>query len=246
MHLLTVKPYLERQHSLQDGVPGLLLRPDQPASLWSAGMDLRSTIRSRRMVRSFSGAPVSPETLDSLLELAVHSPAAGNADGREFIVLEGPETARYWESTTTAQWRETSRRWPGLERASAIVVVIVSPDRYLRRYDEPDKTLSGLGSDAGEQAWPVPYWFFDAGASVMALLLGATDAGLGACFLGNFRGEEGLLNVLGVQGPWRFAGAVLIGAPGGDDPPSESVARGRRPVSEVVHRGTWTGRPDLQ
>jgi nitroreductase len=121
-----------------------------------------------------------------------------------------------------------------------VVVVVVSPDRYMERYDEPDKVSSGLGSDAGMDAWPVPYWFFDAGASVMALLLGATDAGLGACFLGNFRGEEKLLDVLGVRGPWRFAGAVLIGAPDDDDPPSESIARGRPPMSDLVHRGTWS------
>jgi nitroreductase len=107
------------------------------------------------------------------------------------------------------------------------------------RYDEPDKSSSGLGTDAGERAWPVPYWFFDAGASVMALLLGATDAGLGACFLGNFRGEEELLDALGVENPWRFAGAVLLGTPGDDDPPSESIARGRPQISQIVHRGTW-------
>jgi nitroreductase len=193
------------------------------------------------MVRSFSDAPLSQEVVDSLLELAVRAPSAGNAAGREFVVLEGPETRRYWDSTTTAEWRATSRRWRGLERAPVVVVVIVSPDSYMQRYDAPDKATSGLGSGAGEDAWPVPYWFFDAGASVMALLLGATDAGLGACFLGNFRGEEQLLDTLGVDGPWRFAGAVLIGMPDGDDPPSESISRGRPPTSEIIHRGRWNG-----
>src|ERR1700678_2590062 len=72
-------------------------------SIWSGSVDLRSAIRSRRMVRDFSGEPVSRETLDSLLDLAVRAPSAGNTAGREFIVLEGPETARFWESTTTAR-----------------------------------------------------------------------------------------------------------------------------------------------
>ena len=192
------------------------------------------------MVRSFSGEPVSGETLDSVLEMAVRAPTAGNTAGREFIVLEGPETARYWQSTTTEEWRKTSRRRGGLERAPVVIVVIVSPEKYLQRYDEPDKASSGLGVGAGAEAtWPVPYWFFDAGASVMAMLLGASDAGLGACFLGNFRGEDQLLEALGVDPSWRFAGAVLIGAPGGDDPQSESLARGRPPISEIVHKGAW-------
>src|ERR1700728_1344377 len=120
-------------------------------------MDLQSSIRSRKMVRSFSDSPVSSDTLMSLLELAVRAPSAGNAAGREFIVLTGPETARYWESTTTPEWRATSRRWPGLERAPVVVAVIVSPDRYMQRYDEPDKASSGLGSAAGGAAWPVAY-----------------------------------------------------------------------------------------
>ena len=85
----------------------------------------------------------------------------------------------------------------------------------------------------------MPYWFFDAGASVMALLLGATGAGLGGCFLGNFRGEQMLLETLAVEDGWRFAGAVLLGEPGGDDPPSASALRGRASVSDVVHYGTW-------
>ena len=65
-------------------------------------MELRSAIETRRMVRSFSGAPVRPEIVDGLLDLAVRAPSAGNAAGREFVVLEGAETARYWDATTTA------------------------------------------------------------------------------------------------------------------------------------------------
>jgi nitroreductase len=193
------------------------------------------------MVRSFSDEPLSRETLDSLLELAIRAPSAGNAGGREFVVLEGSDTARYWDTATTESWRTTSRRFPGLRRAPAVVVVIVSPVGYMERYDAADKASSGLGSGSGAEAWRVPYWFFDAGMSVMALLLGATDAGLGACFLGNFRGEDRLLEALGVPDSWRFAGAVVIGTPGGDDPPSESTTRGRPPLEEIVHRGTWRG-----
>ncbi len=192
------------------------------------------------MVRSFSGAPVTREVLDDLLGLAVRSPSAGNTSGREFVVLEGPDTHHYWDATTTKRWRETSRRWPGLSKAPVVVVVLVSPDAYMERYSRPDKAQSGLGPESGEAAWPVPYWYFDAGASVMALLLGATDAGLGACFLGNFRGEATLLDALRVAGAWRVSGAVLIGEPGREDPPSASLSLGRQPTSRVVHYGAWS------
>ncbi len=194
----------------------------------------------RRMVRSFSGTPVGREVLDDLLGLAIRAPSAGNTSGREFVVLEGPETWRYWEATTTPRWRETSRRWPGLSRAPVVVVVLVSPVAYMERYARPDKAQSGLGAKSGEAAWAVPYWYFDAGASVMAMLLGATDVGLGACFLGSFRGEAELLDAVGVEGAWRVCGAVLIGEPGGEDPPSASLSLGRQPTSRLVHYGAWS------
>jgi nitroreductase len=204
-------------------------------------VDLKSAALRRRMVRSFSEEAVEPEAVDRILDLANRAPAAGNTDGRAFLLLEGREqTALYWEATTTAEWRSKSRRYPGMANAPVVVVVLADPSRYTDRYDEPDKQTSGLGTRAGgQQSWPVPYWYFDAGAAVMAMLLAVTDAGLGACFLGNFRGEEELLRSCAVVGSWRFVGAVLIGHPEGDDPPSSSVLRGRPQLSLVVHRGTW-------
>ena len=85
----------------------------------------------------------------------------------------------------------------------------------------------------------MPYWFVDGAFAAMVMLLAATDAGLGACFLGNFRGETALRDALGVPDDRRYVGAVLMGEPAGDDPPSSSLTRGRRPRSEMVHRGRW-------
>jgi nitroreductase len=215
-------------------------------------MDLTEAIRSRRMVRSFSGAPVDPAVLGSLLDLAGRAPSAGNAHGRAFVVLEGPdEAAFFWDAATTPEWRDRSRRWPGLSRAPVVVVVLTRPLSYVERYSEPDKAASGLGAvghqlaAGGESAWAVPYWFFDAGASVMALLLGATAAGLGGCLLGNFRGEDRLLGSLGVPPGWRYAGAVLLGEPGGDDPKSGSLRRGKASESQPIHRGRWNQKSSL-
>jgi nitroreductase len=200
-------------------------------------MELSDAVQGRRMVRSFSGAPVPPEVLERVLELACTAPSAGNTGGWDAVVLVGPEqTAAFWDASTTADWRERSRRWPGLALAPVVVALFVHPDAYLARYREPDKSFSGLGGDA---AWPVPYWFVDGGMAAMVMLLAAGDAGLGACFLGNFRGEADLRAALGVPDDRRYVGAVLMGEPGDIDPPSPSLARGRRLVPDVVHRGRW-------
>jgi nitroreductase len=199
-------------------------------------MEFTDVVRRRKMVRSFSGRPVPGPVLDRLLDLGLRAPSAGNTGGWDTVVLRsGPEMSVFWEATTTASWRAQSRRWPGLERAAVAVLFYADPDAYLERYAEPDKEASGLGADA----WPVPYWFVDAGFPALLLLLGAVDAGLAACFLGNFRGEEALAVALGVPGDRRYVGTVLLGEPAEDDPPSPSLARGRRRAEDVVHWGHW-------
>jgi nitroreductase len=209
-------------------------------------MELSDAVRGRTMVRSFSGEPVPAEVLDSVLELACRAPSAGNTGGWDAVVLVGPEeTSVFWDATTTADWRARARRWPGLSLAPVVVALFADPDAYRARYRLPDKESSGLGAATHDASggdgdpWPVPYWFVDGGFAVMVMLLAATDAGLGACFLGNFRGETALRDALGVPDDRRYLGAVLMGQPGGADPPSPSLARGTRQPFDVVHRGRW-------
>ncbi len=200
-------------------------------------MDLPEALRRRRMVRSFTGDPVDADVLRALLDAARRAPTAGNAQGVAFLVLVGPEeTARYWEVTLPAGPGRSAFRWPGLLAAPVLVLVVGSPDAYAARYAEPDKAATGLGA---ADAWPVPYWFVDGGMAVMALLLGAVDAGLGASFFGLFEHERAVLDTFGVPGRWRGVGTVALGHPGGEDEPGRSAGRGRKPLDEVVHRGRW-------
>jgi len=195
------------------------------------------------MIRSFSGRPVDPDLVDAIVARSTTAPTAGNTGGWDAVVLDRPDqTALFWHCTTTEDWRSRSRRWPGLSRAPVIVALFADPESYRRRYGEKDKAGTAAGDPRlyeSVDSWPVPYWFFDTGAAVMALLLGAVDAGLGACFLGNFRGEVALRDALGVPDGQRYAGAVLIGEPGGSDPPSPSLSRARRPRQAMIHRGRW-------
>lgn len=199
-------------------------------------MELSDAVRRRRMVRSFDGRPVDRRDLDRILADATRAPSAGFTQGSEFVVLEGPaQTGRFWDHTLPAPERDAFR-WPGLLRAPVVVLPLASRQAYLDRYREPDKAASGL---ADGDAWPVPYWDVDCGFATMALLLTAVDMGLGALFFGIFRGEDALLADLGVPGTHRPIGAVALGHPAGDDRPSASLARGRRPLDSVVHRGHW-------
>ncbi len=199
-------------------------------------MELTEAIASRRMTRNFAGRSIDRGMVDSLLRDALRAPSAGNTQGREFVVLEGPDqTDRYWQATTDESWRAGSRRFPGLSRAPVIVLPFADPDAYAARYREPDKARD----DGRPVEWVVPFWYVDTAFAVMHLLLGAADRGVGAAFLGNFRGEDRLVESLGVPPNLRWIGAVLLGEPAEPDPPSASARRPRRTLEDSVHRGRW-------
>ena len=198
-------------------------------------MELLDAIRRRHMVRSYDDRPVDPAALDRILATAVHAPSAGFTQGWAFIVLEGPvQTSRFWRHTLPAADRP-GFRWPGLLRAPVLVLPLCSRQAYLDRYAEPDKG----STPPDQQRWRVPYWQVDCAFATMLILLAAVDERLGGLFFALDRGEEDLLAELGVPGDWRPIGAVALGHPAADDRPSSSLARGRRPVTQVVHRGRW-------
>ncbi len=201
-------------------------------------MELHEAIRRRAMVRSYATDPVDPGVVDAIVQAALRAPSAGNTAGTSWVVLSGPrQTAAYWEATTDEAWRKSSPRAAGLRRAPVILLAYASAEEYVARYAERDKADPRLGSSDTE--WPVPYWTGDAAFGVMTVLLTAVEAGLGACILGNFRGEYELAQALSVPPSWRLFCAVTLGRPDGQDYPSRSLNRERPDPSERIHHGSW-------
>jgi nitroreductase len=197
-------------------------------------MEFQDVVRRRRMVRNFDDRPLPPGTVDRILANGLRAPSAGFTQGWAFLVLEGPEqTGRFWAASAPARGGPGPDRRAGVARAPLLVVVLSSEDAYRRRYGEPDKAASGLA----EGAWPVPYWHVDAGFAALLMALTAVDEGLGALFFG-VADPDGLRAAFGVPGDWSPMGAVAVGHPL-PDRPSLSLARGRRPLEEIVHRGRW-------
>ncbi|MCU1393038.1 MAG: putative oxidoreductase [Ilumatobacteraceae bacterium] len=192
------------------------------------------------MTRDFADAAVAPELIGELVDLATRAPSAGKTQGWHLVVLEGPETSRFWDVTLPTE-RRPGFRWQGLLAAPVIALAFADPDAYVERYGEPDKARSGLGESA--DAWPTPYWTVDASMSVMTLLLAAEDAGLGALFFGVFNAEAELRASLGIPTALQLIGAIALGWPAAtaaDVPvPGLSASRRRRSAAEVIHRGGW-------
>jgi nitroreductase len=189
------------------------------------------------MTRAFEpGRPVPESLLAELVDLAARSPSAGKTQGWHLVVLEGAETARFWDLTLPPPRRE-GFAWPGLLDAPVIALPLADPEAYLERYAEADKRAAGLGRST--EAWPVPYWTVDTAFAVMTLLLGAEAADLGTLFFGIFGGEDELRAVLGIPERLELLGAIALGWPTGTDRPGRSARRRRRPASEIIHRGGW-------
>ena len=123
------------------------------------------------MTRAFDPhRPVPADVLDDLVDAASRAPSAGKTQGWHLVVLEGPDTARFWDITLPAD-RRAGFGWPGLLDAPLLLLPLADPGAYVARYAEPDKRTTGLGE--GAEAWPVPYWTVDTSFAVMTLLLAA-------------------------------------------------------------------------
>jgi len=137
-------------------------------------------------------------------------------------------------------WTTPDDREPWLASAPVHVLVCTREDDYHDRYRSPDKLVDG-----GEIDWPVPFWFVDAGAALMILLLAAIDEGLGAGLSGvEGAAAEEIRERFGIPEDVTIVALVTIGVPA-PDPAWSAVTsrrtRTRRPQSDSVRWETWGG-----
>lgn len=197
-------------------------------------MEFVDVLHRRRMCRSFTTDPLPRSTLDGLLSACLHVPSAGHSQGRHLLVLHGRrEVARYFDATLPDR---SGFPWPGLLNAAALVVFCSDASAYQRRYAEPDKDFA----DGSLNHWGAPMWHIDTAFCAMTLLLGATNAGLGALFFGIFPAQlDAVRREFSVPQHLHPIGTVALGTPADDVRPSHSVGRGWKPLDELTTWGGW-------
>jgi nitroreductase len=196
-------------------------------------MEFADVLARRRMVRNYTGEPVDPDALERIARAGLRAPSAGFSQGHAFVIVTDEARRRKIAELCGEAHYVAAGMDPWISKAPAHLVLCVSEDAYHRRYNEPDKL------DTGEEIdWPVPYWWVDAGAAMMAILLAAVDEGLAAGFLGSHAaGDIGAY--LGAPAEYSIIGIVTVGHPA-PDRPSGSLARGHRPSRQVIHHQRWT------
>ncbi|MGH2709175.1 MAG: nitroreductase family protein [Actinomycetota bacterium] len=200
-------------------------------------MEFAQVVRRRRMVRNYADSPIPEDKLDRILRIARRAPSAGFSQGQSFVVVTDRKLRRQIGMAAGEADYVSKGFDPWISKAPLLVVLCASESVYRARYREWDK----LGPQ-GELDWPIPYWYVDAGASLMLLLLAAVDEGLGAGFLGlKSVWIEELKKLLEIPVDVQPIGIVTVGPPA-PDRPSGSLARGWRPEVEVIHHEHWADR----
>ena len=194
-------------------------------------MEFQDVVRRRRMVRKFTGEPVSDESIQRIMRNAVRGPSAGFSQGQGFLVLRGEPLKRLGQMF---DW------WGGEDAKTAPVVVIPfsAKDVYLDRYAQPDKGWT----DRSEDHWPVPYWDIDTGMAALLILQTAVDEGLGAVFFGIDKDKwPTLREEFGVPDIYAPIGMIAIGHSAEEDVSEGASPRTRKRTKfeEMVHWGQW-------
>jgi FMN reductase [NAD(P)H] len=203
-------------------------------------MEFGKVLTRRRSVRTYADGPVPRDVLERVTDAAVvWAPSAGFSQGLRLVVVTDPETRR--RIAVAAAEEELAAQGRGRWKAAAPVhvVVLTREDDYHERYQQQDKLQITGGREID---WPAPYWYVDAGAAVMTLMLAAIDEGLETAVFG-VTDVPALHETLGLPDDLRFVAVVTMGYPAEvTDTASRSSSvftRRRKPREEVVRWETW-------
>lgn len=172
-------------------------------------MDCIEAINKRRSIRKFKNIDIGKDSIDILLNAAQAAPSAGNAQGRDFIIVS--------DITTKRRLVEAARNQHFIASAPIVIVAVANIKRSSSRY-----------GTRGEL-----YAVQDATVSTMNIILAATNIGLGTCWIGAFD-EEIVKNILGIPEKERPIAMIPIGYP--DESP---IMPQRMSLDQIIHRERW-------
>lgn len=171
-------------------------------------METWDAIRARRNVRSYADRPIPHEDLERILEAGRRSPSASNRQKWDFVVV-----------TDRDRLQELSTVWQGArhvaQSAATIVLVLAEPEE--ERYRLIDQ--------------------YDLGQATMAMMLAATDLGVGSghSAIGD---QEACAKILSVPEHHYCAYMIALGYPA-DRPLSPMSHPDRRSFDDIVHWDRW-------
>ncbi|MGV8172495.1 MAG: nitroreductase family protein [Candidatus Woesearchaeota archaeon] len=169
-------------------------------------MNTIEAINSRRSIRRYQDKPVEFEKLINILDAATKAPSAGNLQDWRFIIVTDRNLIKQTAGYSIEQY------W--IQTAPVLILVCAVPEKHEMYYGLRGKRL---------------YNIQDCAASIENILLAATDAGLGSCWIGAFE-EEKVRALFGIPPEVRPQAIISIGY--SDEVPKDRVTV---PLEQVVY-----------
>lgn len=198
-------------------------------------VEFREILGKRRMHRAFLPDALPTEQIERIVNVIRRAPSGGFSQGGSIVVVT--DDAKRAEIALAFGDEHYSRRGRNyIADAPVLLVISANESLYHARYNEADKLAATGGT---EITWPVPYWFVDAGALMMLVLLAAIDEGLAGAFIGHPEQKRIFDEVLGLPGDVVPIGLALIGKPGEDPPAGSRFKERQRAQDDLVHWQQW-------
>lgn len=180
-------------------------------------MEFIDVVKARNSVRNYSQQPVEDEKITYILEAARLAPSAANKQCWRFIVVKHKQTIE--------QLAKTSMINPWLKTAPVIIVCCADPTESVTTND-------------------IAYYPVDAAIAIEHLMLAATDAGLGTCWIAGFQ-EQKVKELLEIPKRIRVIALTPVGYPVERKGIVEQItktllkAKKRKTLDEIVHYNHW-------
>jgi len=198
-------------------------------------MEFREVLARRRMHRAFLRDPIPEEQIERIVDVIRRAPSGGFSQGGSIVVVtDDAQRAAIARAFGDEHYSQNGRNF--IADAPVHLVLSANETLYHARYNEADKLAATGGV---EVTWPVPYWFVDAGALMMLVLMAAIDEGLASAFVGHPDQKRIFDEVLGLPEEVVPIGLALVGKPGDHPPVGSRLKSRRRPLTALVHRQRW-------
>jgi nitroreductase len=198
-------------------------------------VELREILARRRMHRAFLPDPIDRETIERIAGVIRRAPSGGFSQGGSIVVVTDDEK-RHAIARAFGDEHYSLKGRNFVADAPVHMVISANEALYHARYNEPDK-LEATGGV--EVTWPVPYWFVDAGALMMLVLMAAIDEGLASAFVGHPDQKRIFEELLGLPEDVVPIGLALIGKPGEAPSAGSRLKERQRPAQDLVHWQAW-------
>jgi nitroreductase len=198
-------------------------------------VEFRDILSRRRMHRAFLPDPIAQDQIDRIAHVIFRAPSGGFSQGGSIVVVTD-EAKRHEIARAFGDEHYSTQGRNFVADAPVHMVISANESLYHERYNEADKLAATGGV---EVTWPVPYWFVDAGALMMLVLLAAIDEGLASAFIGHPDQKRIFGELLGLPEDVVPIGLALVGKPGDAPLPGSRMKERRRTEDALVHREAW-------